>query len=518
MSDKAVLEQLGIGGDIVGHNPRHVWIEPTNRCNTRCTHCGHFYSKFGQDMDRALYHRVAASVLDDLKTIELIGYGEPFMAKHFDEMFDECASRGIHIFTTSNGILLRDDARVSKVVRSLMTLCLSIDGATKETLEFVRPYIKWEKMLETLECIKRNADAAGPEKRFAFRINFVAMKNNIADLPEMVRLAGRYGADEVFVLPLGGEEVFEKMNGQSLDRDPQMVVDAYMKALPEAFRLGVQLQIPPAFYQMLFGVGAYDNTDFYARPRVLLRKLRLGVAHAYRKGLSATLRKSQQAEPEFRAKAGVTWCSMPWNDSYFASDGTVFPCCVMGEKLGDMNKQSWEEIWNGSAYQNLRRTIHSWNPTSVCRTCTLPNGINGGDPHYHHKFFGHHHKVAIPLDSENLKFSDGFYELERTPDGAPSHIWMDKGGKISVRLRDEAKFVRIVISAREAIELNPGRCFINDAGEPEPFDNSCAEIHFPANKSKSDWITFRLQMENAACVPPDPRQLALCIRGIEILH
>src|SRR5689334_14808322 len=112
MSDTATLRELGIGDETVERNPTHIWIEPTNRCNTRCTHCGHYYSQFGRDMDEALYRRVAESLLDGLEKVSLIGYGEPFMAKHFNEMFDECSKRRIHISTTSNGILLRDDARV----------------------------------------------------------------------------------------------------------------------------------------------------------------------------------------------------------------------------------------------------------------------------------------------------------------------------------------------------------------------------------------------------------------------
>jgi len=41
--------------ETVHGNPRHIRIEPTTRCNTRCVHCGHFYKKFGEEMPPGLY-------------------------------------------------------------------------------------------------------------------------------------------------------------------------------------------------------------------------------------------------------------------------------------------------------------------------------------------------------------------------------------------------------------------------------------------------------------------------------
>jgi len=231
--------------DRVSANPTHIWIEPTNRCNTRCTHCGHFYDKFGEDMSTPLFEKIRNSALDGVERVELIGYGEPLMARQFEAMMGECLRRDLEIYTTTNGILLANDKLVAKLVRSPMRLCLSLDGTRAETFEFVRPYIKWGKMIEVLECIKRNADDAGAEKKFSLRINYVAMKHSIADLPEMVRLAARYGASQIYVLPLGGDESFEKVKGQSLDISPELVSPSFLAALRLAARLRVEIIVPP---------------------------------------------------------------------------------------------------------------------------------------------------------------------------------------------------------------------------------------------------------------------------------
>jgi len=137
-------------------NPNHIWIEPTNRCNTRCRHCDHFYRVFGEDMELDLYEKIEREVLDGVERAELIGYGEPFMGKNFMRMFDACVERGITIFTTSNGILLRDPELAAKVVRNDVKLNLSIDGARQETFERIRPYVRWKGIVKTLETLKEN--------------------------------------------------------------------------------------------------------------------------------------------------------------------------------------------------------------------------------------------------------------------------------------------------------------------------------------------------------------------------
>lgn len=504
--------QLDSLGELAPANPTHIWIEPTNRCNTRCTHCGHFYGKFGQDMDAGLYRRIADSVLEGVERAELIGYGEPFMAKPFWQMFDECMARGIEVYSTSNGILLRDDERVAKIVRSNVVLCLSIDGARRETFEAIRPFVKWDGILKTLECIRRNAEAAGSERRFRFRINFVAMRQNVADLPELVRLAHRYGAAEIFVLPLGGEDVFGEMKGQSVNDAPELVAPAFLEALRIGSRLGVQVDVPAAYWPMILG-GADRGRGLSGKTRRLWRRGQLARLKARQLGLRAVLsRLRSRREP--RGKAGVTYCTMPWKDAYFASDGTVFPCCIMGEKLGDMTQQSWEEIWNGPLYRNLRRTIHGWNPSRVCRECALPTGINGGDEHHHRRFFEQFRAVPLTLDSTEIEFGDGFHALERDADGRPSHVWMSRTGTLTLPKREGARFVRLEINSRQPVrETNPGRCVINGR-EVHFFDNTCDHLHFPVDALPGPRIELRLEMEQAHRVAPDPRELALPVRGI----
>jgi len=74
-----------------------------------------------------------------------------------------------------------------------------------------------------------------------------------------------------------------------------------------------------------------------------------------------------------------TFCSRPWQQITFLSDGTAVCACIDAARtnpLGNIHRQELEEIWNGSGYEELRRRIASGqiDLTPVCRQC--PNRIS----------------------------------------------------------------------------------------------------------------------------------------------
>jgi len=67
-------------------------------------------------------------------------------------------------------------------------------------------------------------------------------------------------------------------------------------------------------------------------------------------------------------------CARMWFNPVITWDGKVIPCCFDKDAehvLGDMNKESFREIWTGKRYRLFRKGILSGRKmTGICRNCT----------------------------------------------------------------------------------------------------------------------------------------------------
>lgn len=490
-------------GETCDAGPRHLWIEATSRCNTRCKTCPHFYATFGVDMPDEVVDKLDGGMLDGVRDIDLIGCGEPFIARHWERIFQRCADRRMNVEITTNGIRLADRELLRKLVRSNVTLAFSCDGARKATYEFVRPLIKWEHTVAAFERIAECIREAGSERRFSWRINFVAMKKNIGDVPDLVRIARKYGASSVYVMQLSFSEDLPELPGQSLNDSPELVVPPMLEALRLGFVYGIHVSVPYRFREHILNTGPV---------RRLARKTFLAAVALRSKGFR---RVAEMALYGFgpRSKYSSTYCPSPWRDSFIGSNGVVHPCCV-DHPLGDLTTQSWHEIWNGPAYRNLRRTIHSWNPTRACRVCEHSKGLNGGDRDQYARYFAKYRAVPVALDA--IDAQSGLYPVEFV-DGKMHHRWTAGSCRFSVPIERPAAFVRFrIMPLAPNQEIHPGRCIINGA-PAEPFDNTCEELHFPIDHVRGGRLDVQLELERHAKVEGDPRELGLAIVGIEIL-
>jgi radical SAM protein with 4Fe4S-binding SPASM domain len=67
-------------------------------------------------------------------------------------------------------------------------------------------------------------------------------------------------------------------------------------------------------------------------------------------------------------------CWKMWNSAVVTWDGKIVPCCFDKDAthvLGDVNNKSFNDIWNGEAYNRFRNTIlKSRSSVDICTNCT----------------------------------------------------------------------------------------------------------------------------------------------------
>jgi len=328
--------------------PTEVQVEVTGSCNLACKMClVRYRPKLGK-AEGAMPFATFKSIVDRLPGLERVtlqGLGEPLLAPDLFRMIEYAAGRGVRMGFNTNGTLLTPEKAERLVRAGLDWLHVSLDGATARTYEGVRHGSDFERVRANVLALvrtKRELEAERP----TLSLVFVAMRRNIRELPELVRLTAAWGVGRLFVQnlshsfgdtdPAGGyREIREFAAREALwaDEDKAAAEESFATARRLAERLGVDLRLP--------------RLEEPSRPRRL---------------------------------PGSPGCHWPFGSAYVTHDAKVQPCCmVMGADravLGDLQRDDFATVWHGKAYEQFRSGLLSDDePPAVCRDCSLYRGV-----------------------------------------------------------------------------------------------------------------------------------------------
>ncbi|HEX2589475.1 MAG TPA: radical SAM protein [Gaiellales bacterium] len=324
--------------------PRELQLEVTAACNLACTMCLVSYRpKIGKRQGSMSYEmfRQLVDELPGLERLTLQGLGEPLLAPGILDMISYASERGIAVGFNTNAQLLTPERSEQLVGTGLSWLCISVDGAVAETYESIRggaQFSRLERHVPALTAAVRRR-GGGPD----LSLVFVAMRRNIAELPDVVRLAARWGVPKVRVQNLSHSFDDTDPSGSYADirrfaaeqalwtgQDHARAEEAFEQARAAADEVGCELRLPRLDEP---GNGA------------------------------------EEGEPVQRG------CDWPWRSAYVTHSGSVQPCCmVMGSdrvSLGDVNDTPFGRIWEGEAYGEFRTLLEGDDPPDVCRGCSL---------------------------------------------------------------------------------------------------------------------------------------------------
>ncbi len=179
--------------------PLSMSIEPTTACNLRCPECPSGLRSFTRDtgsLQQDQYLNTLDQVASHLMYLILYFQGEPYIHPRFLDLVSEAHNRGVYTITSTNAHFL-DEKNAEKTVRSgLDRLIISIDGSTQSSYESYRREGDLQKVISGAEKVvkwKRKLQSRTPHVVF----QFLVVKPNEAEIPEVYKLAREIGVDEV---------------------------------------------------------------------------------------------------------------------------------------------------------------------------------------------------------------------------------------------------------------------------------------------------------------------------------
>ena len=198
--------------------PQKIYVELTAECNLDCAMCiRHASDEPVGRMTAATFDAILGQIrgLPTLPSLNFSGFGEPMAHPLFSQFLARARQAGCAVEIVTNGTLLTREAAERLIELGLDRVVVSVDGITPSASQRLHassfPQIAASlKMLSHLKAARR---VAHPE----IGLEFVATKRNIAELPEIKRLAPLLGFTHILVtnlvphtLELAGETLYER--------------------------------------------------------------------------------------------------------------------------------------------------------------------------------------------------------------------------------------------------------------------------------------------------------------------
>jgi MoaA/NifB/PqqE/SkfB family radical SAM enzyme len=162
-------------------------------------------------------------------TIFFGGFGEPLFHPKIVEMVARAKALGSKVELITNATLLKTELSHELIKAGIDTLWVSLDGATPESYTDIRLGAALPLVLENLQHFREASyvesdcvGCCGSVPKTQLGIAFVAMKRNIADLPAVINLGQRLGAESFLVtnvLPYTKEMVDEALYYRAVDNN-----------------------------------------------------------------------------------------------------------------------------------------------------------------------------------------------------------------------------------------------------------------------------------------------------------
>lgn len=301
--------------------PLNLTLSPSPRCNSRCVTCN-IWKKREDELSIEEWEKALMSLGRSPFWITISG-GEPFMYAHVVELaeiaYRHCRPGIINIPT--NALLRTIPEKVERIARSCpesqLIINLSLDGLGRKHDEIrgvPGNFEKFEERLEELLALRKRLP------NLTVGIHSVISVFNVEHLDELAEYADRSGADQ-FITEIAESRVELDTVGLPITPSAQKYATAIDRLIE---RVKARHFAGMARFTEAFRLEYYD----------LVKRI-------------------------LSEKDQVIDCYAGWASAQIYADGTVWPCCVRADDLGNLRDHGYDfrKIWFGEKIAEVRRSI-----------------------------------------------------------------------------------------------------------------------------------------------------------------
>ncbi len=387
--------------------PSRLCVETTTRCNLSCAMCMKQAGGGVSDGDLSDEDfRRLEPAFPHLEALVLNGIGEPLLHPGLERFIARAKAlmpAGSWVGFQSNGLLLDDVRARSLVEAGLDRICLSLDAVCPDTFRKIREGGEVEDLEQAFSALHK-ARALRDEPPLRIGVEFVVMRDNIHQLPDVLRWSASRGANFAVVthlLPYDRDHVAKAAYDANTDEAINLFDKWKEKARVE--RIDMSNYFFLSFCKYIRTPEEQRIVDFVqemmAEARALdiflhvqnLLKRDVALAEEVARVFAEARRVADETGLELRlpgvAPSNNRKCDFVDGGGAFVSwDGKVYPCYFLWHKFacyfsgrkkyvtpkvfGSLAEHGIAEIWNDKAYLDFRKEVmrHEY---PFCTNCNL---------------------------------------------------------------------------------------------------------------------------------------------------
>lgn len=199
----------------------YVSLQVTEKCNLRCKHCyasageANYANELTLDQWKSTISGIA-EFADVEKCIPIITGGEPLLRRDILDIIDFAMAKLNNVVVVTNSLLLTDELIAELASRENLMIQVSLDGARRETHEYIRGKGTYDRAIRNIEKLVQNQINVG--------LSPICTETFFEEIDEYFQLAKKLGVKTVQLQPVQyigralTDQKIKRVNGDKLIR------------------------------------------------------------------------------------------------------------------------------------------------------------------------------------------------------------------------------------------------------------------------------------------------------------